>query len=315
MSSNLKIRSMLQAEEGRKADVLPVGLPTMREQWLLAGASVLMTLSAFSDQSTSIFRSFNARLLPSLLGASYVVLSTALVWIVWRTSGGDDRRLKSAWKEYGAALVGVLLFAAGTIIRTYLSGETVMQCAYVAYLIGVLLMVSVPVRVWFRSPPPLGIPQLRSQVPLLSSLACISATLVLSSVPSDAVSVVQGALLVGVMLLMLRRTRTAPGALTVLMVMYALIIAVSGMATPWIVVSGLVTGACADYAAKHLFPLPLQRRSVRCFSVLLPIVFSTGAAIMTKNFFALPLEWYVLPGLTGWVVSFLILPPREFDEQ
>jgi hypothetical protein len=312
MSSHLKIRSMQQAEEGKKADVLPVGLPTTTEQWLLAVASLALTSNAFASDSTRI----DARVLPVLLGASYVFLSTVLVWIVWRTSGGDDRRLGSAVKEYGSALVGILLFALGSLIRAYsVGGDALIQIAHISYLIGVLLMVSVPVRVWFRSPPPLGIPQLLSQIPLLGALASIAATVMLSVVPSDAVSVVHGALLAGVMLLMLRRTRTAPGALTVLMVAYALILAISGIAAPWIGIPALVTGACADVAAKHLFPLQLKRRSVRCFSVLMPIIFSAGAAIVTKKFAVLPLEWYLLPGLAGWLTGFLVLPPREFDEE
>jgi hypothetical protein len=122
-------------------------------------------------------------------------------------------------------------------------------------------------------------------------------------------------LLVGPLLLLLRRWRPPAGTATVLTTVPALLLsAIDSFARPALVLAALVSGLVTDVCVRRLRPAPDRRAAVRLVAVLSPMVLSSAwfaALSVTTGVWYPPEIWagtIVWTGLAGLGLALLVLP-------
>ena len=126
----------------------------------------------------------------------------------------------------------------------------------------------------------------------------------------------QSSLLMGLLLLMIRRwgAQLPLGWLTFILTLNAVGMAIFH-ATPWVVPVAVVTGVVADVLYRWLQPNIHQPQPLRLWSALVPVVLYSlyFLALLLAEGIWWPIHLWAggiaLAGVTGWLVSFLILPP------
>ena len=122
-------------------------------------------------------------------------------------------------------------------------------------------------------------------------------------------------LLVGPLLLVLRRWRPPAGTATLLVTVPALLSsAIEGLARPALMLAALVAGLLIDVLVHLLRPAPDRRAAVRLVAVVSPMVLSSAwfaALSITAGIWYPPEIWagtIVWAGLTGLGLALLVLP-------
>ncbi|HEY7200165.1 MAG TPA: hypothetical protein VIC57_08140 [Candidatus Dormibacteraeota bacterium] len=130
--------------------------------------------------------------------------------------------------------------------------------------------------------------------------------------------IVQSALLMGVVLVLVRRFTLPFGALTFVMGLNAVFVTLIWKADPVILV-GVLGGLAADVLYAVLRPSPTRLDATRLFAFAVPLVLY---AIYFAGLIQVDGVWWpvhlwagapVVAGLTGWVVSLAVLPPALPD--
>jgi hypothetical protein len=125
----------------------------------------------------------------------------------------------------------------------------------------------------------------------------------------------QTALLMGVVLMLVRRFELPIGTLTCVMGVNAVFVTlISG--PDLIILVGVLGGVAADVAYALLRPSPSRLAPLRIFAFVVPAVLYT---LYFRGLIAADGVWWpvhlsagapVVAGLTGWLVSILVIPPR-----
>jgi hypothetical protein len=126
--------------------------------------------------------------------------------------------------------------------------------------------------------------------------------------------IAQAGLLMGVVLLLVRRFSLPLGALTLLMGVNAVFVTLIKEADPIILV-GVLGGVAADLLYALLRPSPARLAQARLFAFLVPLVLYAVyfASLIGSDGVWWPVHLWagapVVAGLTGWLVSLAVLPP------
>jgi len=127
--------------------------------------------------------------------------------------------------------------------------------------------------------------------------------------------VLQSALLMGVVLLLVRRFDLPFRSLTFLMGVNAIFVTLIQGADPVILV-GVLGGLAADVLLVVLRPSPARLAHLRVFAFLVPALLYTiyFAGLIRVDGVWWPVHLWagapVVAGLTGWLVSLAVVPPR-----
>lgn len=356
MSSSLKLRS-LQKQHEEESRASEPRLPTATEMWAVTFVSLWFLTGLFLDgwahnhrpELETFFTPWHA-----VFYSGYVVSAVVLLLIVWlarRKRGGTF--LANIPQGFGYSLVGAALFAvggAGDMVWHELFGveaniEALLSPTHLVLAVSMGLMVSTGLRVWFRTTPPIGVPNLVTQLPMfVSGFMTLSLVWFMTQFshfivprasglrPEDAIVAgmsqniaITGylfhiAVVMGVILFIARRARVATGGFTIIFTFSVLAMAYMRDGQAFIP-AGFAAGVIADLLARRLHPFELHRREVRVFAFIVP------AAFFTAYFLTLSLTsgiWWtvhlwtgsvVMSGLVGLLVSFLVLPLKEWDEK
>jgi hypothetical protein len=253
---------------------------------------------------------------------------------------------------YGAALIGAgtfILGGLGDMAWHELFGieadvEALVSPTHLILAVSMFLMVSANVRAWFHTIPPIGRPSFVDQLPMLFSVSgifCILSFMMQFSHyailrpggagPADEIVanmsqniaitgiLFHTAIFMGCILFIARRARLAAGAITFIFVSH--ILAMAWMLDAYMLIpAAVITGIVADVLLARAYPFERHRNKFRAFSFVVPIVFFSGYFLTLQQ--ALGIWWtvhlwtgsIVLAGLTGLLVSYLVLPPREWEK-
>lgn len=352
MSFSLKLRT-LHHQHQERADDAAARLPTEREEWLLSAALLIFMTGLFMDgwahnhipELETFFTPWHA-----VFYSGYALTALTLLGIVWHRKSSLRIPFSSAIPHgYGPALFGALLFFLGglgdmawhEIFGVEADIEALLSPTHLMLACALFLMITSGLRVWFLAVPPLGVPSFRTQLPMLLSLSFVIALLWFMTQFSHFVTVRAGgagfedpniadmsqniaiggallstAVLMGGVLLVLRRGRLATGGLTFvfLVTMYAMGVMRDGLS---LLPAALVAGIVADCLAQRIHPLERHRTEVRIAGFLIPAVLFTGyfltIHIQSGIWWTVHL-WaglIVMTGIVGTLVSFLVLPPAD----
>lgn len=282
--------------------------------------------------------------------SGYALTALTLLGIVLRRKKIMGSSFSSAIPHgYAPALLGVALFALGgigdmtwhQIFGVEADIEALLSPTHLVLATALFLMVTSGLRVWFLAIPPLGVPSFRKQLSMLLSLSFTIALIWFMTQFSHFVSMRAGgagwddpviadmsqnisisgallstAILMGAVLLVLRRGRLATGGLTFvfLTTMYAMGVMRDGLS---LLPAAFVAGIVADALAQRMHPLERHRKEVRIASFLIPAVLFTGyfltIHVQSGMWWTVHL-WaglIVMTGIVGTLVSFLVLPPAD----
>ncbi|HXM58672.1 MAG TPA: hypothetical protein VOB72_24950 [Candidatus Dormibacteraeota bacterium] len=242
---------------------------------------------------------------------------------------------------YALSLAGCILFAASGVLDmawhlTFgieVGIQALISPTHLLLMLGGGLIASGPLRAaWRRSGRRIGWPAVASATLTLTLLTFFSQfdhpfTSQWSAMPQPSFTdlgeelgmlgvIVQAGLLMAVVLLLVRRFTLPLGSLTLLMGVNAVFVTLIKGADPVILI-GVLGGVVADVLYAVLRPSPARLDQVRAFAFLVP------TALYTLYFLALlrvdglwwPVHLWVgapvVAGLTGCLLSLVVLPPRE----
>jgi hypothetical protein len=282
----------------------------------------------------------------AVMYSGFAACGLALAVTALRNKRPDRSWLSSVPDGYAASLVGAGIFAAGGAFDLVWHGlfgieadlEALLSPAHLILALGALLIVTGPLRAAWRRP---GAPQGYAWLPVALSMVFALSVLTFMSqfahfvrgvpagiLPADAefadvlqgrsvaCYVMQSALLVGMMLLALRRWGPAIpfGVFTTLFTLnlYGMAFMTDEHRLVW---AALAAGALADLKAAKLRPSADNVRSLRIFSFEVPfalVLFMMVAWSLTEGLWWSIHAWTgaaVYAGVAGLFVSYLVAPP------
>lgn len=128
--------------------------------------------------------------------------------------------------------------------------------------------------------------------------------------------VMQTGLLMGTVLLAMRRWRLVPGAVTLVFTLNAALLSLMQYQFQFILVA-LAAGVVADLLAWWLRPSATHPEALRLFAFAVPVVLYLlyfAALMLTGGIWWTIHFWMgatVLAGVTGWLLSYLVVPPAS----
>jgi hypothetical protein len=281
--------------------------------------------------------------------SGYLVLALALTGLVVRR-----KRYAKPWKEavpqgYGWSLIGAGLFVVGGIgdmLWHFAFGieadiDALLSPTHLILAISMLLMITGPLRSWYLRAKEKDAPSFPGQLPMLLSAAFALSLITfmtqfnhfvaptLMGVPpmdaewaddTQALAIsgylFQALMLMGLVFLLMRRARLAPGALTLVFTLNML-----GMVlmrdNSVLLISMAFAGIVADLLAPSSRPVEGNERAFRLFAFVVP------AALFLAYFLTVIYSagtWWsihlwtgsvVIAGIAGVLLSYVALPPRE----
>jgi hypothetical protein len=129
---------------------------------------------------------------------------------------------------------------------------------------------------------------------------------------------IQIMLKIGFVLLAMRRWRLPPGSITLVFTLNGLLMCTLDPYNDYgLIAPVMLTGLVADGLRSQLQPTPERPWAFRLFAFVIPVVFYLfyfEALLLMKGWWWSVHLWtgaVALAGLVGWLLSYLILPPRE----
>jgi hypothetical protein len=281
-----------------------------------------------------------------VLYAGFFATFGLLGGIAWRNHARRWPWAQSVPAGYGLSLVGMALFFAGglgdlvwhTIFGIEAKIEALLSPTHLVLAIGGTLIGAGPFRAaWHRAGPRAGLIPL---LPMLLSLAFGWSVLTFftqfahsfvhpwagGSLPPNgaffhqslelAGILLQSALMTGLLLLAVWRWALPFGSLTLVVTLNALLMSSLELLYGFVVV-GLLAGLGGDLLVRWLQPSSLRPLRLRLFAGALPALYYAlyflGLKLTTGVWWSIHL-WtgaIVLAGLVGWLLSYLLLPPRH----
>ena len=279
--------------------------------------------------------------------SGYLVLSLALVIPVLlrkREAGSWSAAIPTA---YGWALIGIPLFAVGGLgdmlwhitFGVEQDIDALLSPTHLLLATSLFLMLSGPLRAWWKSAKPVAtfvgqLPMALSAAFMLSLMSFMTqfdhfaVIRAIGSAPLEAWEadmiqslaisgfLFQTALFMGFIFLLLKRSGTAPGVIT-------LIFTVNLLAMAWmrdgliVLPAAVLAGAVADVLAQGLFPLKQHRREARIFAFVVPVLYFFcyfAILLLTSTVWWSVHLWMgsiFIVGIIGLLMSFLALPLAE----
>jgi len=316
-----------------------------RFEWAVVGLSAAVVSGAHLDSwahghvaSTleTFFTPWHALLYASLAATTaFLVLCSA-----W-TGARPWEWARALPDGYALSLVGCVLFGIGGVLdmawhltfgieRGF---QALISPTHLILMVSAGLIVSGPLRAaWRRPGGAIGAPAIVSATFTLTTLTFFGqfdhpftsqwAALPQPIVPAQPAEelgmlgiVFQSAVLMGVVLLLVRRFDLPPGTLTFVMGVNAVFVTLINAADP-IILIGVAGGVVADVAYALLRPAPSRPGRLRVFAFLVPTVLYAlyFAGLIHADGVWWPVHLWagapVVAGLTGWLVSVLVVPPR-----
>jgi len=320
-----------------------------RFEWAVVGLATAITVGAHVDSwahghvaSTleTFFTPWHALLYASLAATTaFLVLSAA-----W-TGARPWEWARALPDGYALSLAGCVLFGIGGVLDMAWHLTFGIERGFQALispthliLIGSAgLIVSGPLRAaWRRPGRAIGWPAIASATLTLTTLTFFGqfdhpftsqwAALTQTFVPPQAAEelgmlgvILESALLMGVVLLLVRRFDLRPGTLTFVMGVNAVFVTLINSVDPVILV-GVAGGVAADAAYALLRPAPNRPARVRVFAFVVPAVLYAlyFAGLIHADGVWWPIHLWagapVVAGLTGVLVSLLVVPPPVPDQ-
>jgi hypothetical protein len=314
-----------------------------RFEWTMVGLGTALMCGAYLDSWAhghlngtleTFFTPWHALLYSAML-ATTVFLVVAAAW----TGARPWRWARALPDGYALSLAGCFAFAIGGVLDLAWhltfgierSFQALISPTHVLLMASGGMIVSGPLRAaWRRAGRRIGWPAVVSAMLLLSMLTFFGQdthpyTQQWSALPQPAVPdyvgeqlgivevLFQTALLMGVVLLLVRRFDLPPGSLTFLFTANALFVVLVKRPDAIILVA-LVAGVAADVLLVALRPGPDRPAAFRAFAFVVPAVLYTlyFAALLRADGLWWPVPVWagapVLAGLTGWLLSLLVLP-------
>jgi hypothetical protein len=281
--------------------------------------------------------------------SGFVALAAVLLALVVRRKVPGKPWNEAVPHGYRWALAGIGVFflgGMGDMVWHIVFGieaniDALLSPTHLLLAIGLILMVSAPLRAWYLHPGDAKDATLARQLPMILSLACVLSLLTFMTQynhfvemraggigPSDAVSadriqalaisgfLFQTFLLMGSVFLIMKRSRIVPGALTILFTLnvLAMVFMRDGL---MLLPSAILAGIVADALLPSSAPTRENDRNFRLFAFVVPfalflcyfltIIFTGGTwwsiHLWTGSVF--------IAGIAGLLLSYLALPPRE----
>lgn len=318
--------------------------------WMVVGVLVDANAHLSDPGLESFFSPWHA-----ILYSGFVSAAAWTVWLVARNLRAGRRGLGAMPVGYGLALGGVAAFGLGgtmdlvwhTLLGIEVGVDALLSPPHLALFAGALLILTTPWRgAWTQAGDPA--PGLRAFLPVLLSAAATAATaafflsylspFVAHFAPTPAAAaelagggheqveqfwargvasvLVTNGLLVGILLLLLRRWQTPPGTATALFTLVAAgISSMLDFASPALLLAPLAGGIVTDVLVIARRPVPTSRTSLRLVGALAPIALWTPyyAVLAATEGLALPPEVWsgtiVMASLAGFGLALLAAPP------
>jgi len=279
-----------------------------------------------------------------LYGGFFAMAALLLGRAVWRLARGARRR-EALPDGYALSLAGVALWFAGgpfdlawhSIFGFEANVEALMSPAHTVLALGVALMTSGPLRAALRRPAG----RWRDELPMLLSLTCIVATLTFFTQIAHPLANLWAAgprrwsqdvtelgivsmllttvILMAPLLLLLRQGRLPVGAVTIVVGLDCIATGVLFDHGPYPlipVVAMVAAAAAGDLLRVVLKPSPARPAAFRWFALAVPALLHVAyfaALAVTVGIGYSPHLWMgvvVFAGVVGWLLSYLVLPPR-----
>ncbi len=324
------------------------------EEWIIVLASLWFVGGLYVDgwAHNHLDSSLETFFTPwhALFYSGYAVLTLSLLFITWQRKTPKSSWMSAIPKGYGWSVAGAAVFFVGGIgdmIWHQVFGieadiDALLSPTHLLLAIGLLLMVTGPLRAWLARTSASAKETLVSQLPMLFSLAFTLSLLTFmtqynhfielrpaGTLPTDpdmaerirALAITgylfQTMLLMGCIFLVQRAGKIAWGGFTLLCALNVLAMAFmrDGLV---IVLSGLAAGLVADYYAAHARPVAGNERSFRIFAFIVP--FALFLAYFLEIMFLFGGTWWtihlwtgsiVIAGIAGLLLSYAFLPPKE----
>ena len=266
--------------------------------------------------------------------------------VAWRVTRGST--LRAALPDgYALSLVGVALWFLGgpfdlawhSVFGFEANVEALLSPAHTILALGVALMTTGPLRAALRRPAG----RWRDELPMVLSLTCVIANFTFFTQIAHPLANLWAArrgtsdvtelgivsmqlttvILIAPLLLLLRQGRLPAGALTIVV---GLDCVAEGFLFdhgpyPLVPVLGMVAGAAlGDLLRAALRPSPARPAAFRCFALAAPALLFAGyfaALALTSGIAYTAHLWMgvvVFAGAIGWLLSYLVLPPRGATE-
>jgi hypothetical protein len=247
---------------------------------------------------------------------------------------------------FAAGAVGDLIWH--SLFGIEQSIEALYSPTHLTLAVGSALIMSGPLRAAWKRRDRVSAPVWRQQLPMLLSLTFLLSGFTFSaqalhplvplrratSLPGThemlfylqaltiASVLVQVMLKMGAILLALRRWRLPLGSITLVFTLNGLLMCTLDPQNDYgLMVPVMLTGLVADGLLSLLKPSPERLWAFRLFAVVVPVVFYLCyfvALLLLKGFWWSVHLWtgaIMLAGLTGWLLSYLIVPPPEPQPQ
>jgi hypothetical protein len=266
--------------------------------------------------------------------------------VAWRNHARGWPWAESAPTGYGLSLIGMLLFFAagvGDLIWHMVFGiearlDALLSPTHLILAVGGTLIGAGPFRAAWRRPAP-ETPRLRDLLPMLLSLTfgwsiltfftqfahSFVRPLAAGTEPQAtfypqalelAGILLQSAIMMGVILLIMRRWRLPFGSLTVMLTLNAALVSLLETYVGFIAV-GFLAGVAGDLLLQWLHPSADRPFAFRLFAGALPAIYYAGYFLwlmLTSGVWWAVHLWtgaIVMAGLAGWLISYLLLPPNH----
>jgi hypothetical protein len=313
--------------------------------WLMVGLSCWLMVGAFLDAwaHSHRFNTLESFFTPwhGVLYSGFLATSGAIVYAFYRNRTRGYHWRKAVPRGYELSLIAMFIFAFGgvgdmlwhTLFGIERNLEAALSPTHLTLAFGIVFFLTGPFRAaWHRREQ--SETRWAVQFPMLLSLSFALAIMTLltefahplvgiwantaTSQTGEMLGIasimLQTALLMGWVLLIVRRWRLVPGALTFLFTLNALLLSI--LQYNWFLVPAVfLAGLCADALVQWLQPSAAQPRTLHIFAFVVPAIyyfFYFLDLMVVEQVAWTPHLWVgaiFLAGATGLGLSYLLVPP------
>ena len=247
----------------------------------------------------------------SLLGGA-IFLGGGVADMVWHILFGIEESVEALYSPTHLLLaLGMTLIVSGPFRAAWRRSEATSFLTAVPMLVSLALTLSV-LTFFTQICHPLVRPRAAGVAPQSETLVFFLQALGVSGI------ILHAALLIGMVLLAVRRWTLPVGSLTLIFVLNAAAMSVLNDQY-WLIIPALLAGAAGDVLRRWLEPSVTRPWALRAFAAGVPVVlylFYFLALMLTAGVWWSVHLWtgsVVLAGIAGWLISYLIVPPPAPD--